>query len=85
MNRSLCLRLAAIGALAVALPLSACGRKGALDPPPGGMVLERQQGVTDVSPRGLPPPSPQPAYDRDGHPIAPEGPRRRSPLDWLLD
>ena len=26
-----------------------------------------------------------PAYDEDGKPIAPEGPKRRTPIDWLLD
>jgi len=32
--------IAAIGALALALPLTACGRKGPLDPPPGGQMLD---------------------------------------------
>ena len=37
------LSVAVIGALALALPLAACGRKGPLDPPPGGYVLEQRR------------------------------------------
>ncbi len=44
--------LAVIGALALALPLSACGRKGALDPPPGGSQLEAGTVRTPVTRRG---------------------------------
>ena len=44
---------AVIGALALALPLSACGRKGPLDPPPGGYVLDdRSTGPTAGHPQG---------------------------------
>src|SRR5258708_7679536 len=50
-NRSSFL-LAAIGALALALPLSACGRKGGLDPPPGGSQLEAGTVKTPVTRRG---------------------------------
>jgi hypothetical protein len=85
-NRSFCLRLAVIAALAAALPLAACGRKGPLDPPPGGMMLEKSPGMADVSRRGAPPPpAAGPAYDENGQPIAPEGPRRPMPMDWLLN
>ena len=42
--------LAVIGVLALALPLAACGRKGPLDPPPGGYVLE-QRGRQDADHR----------------------------------
>ena len=41
--------VAVIGAMALALPLSACGRKGALDPPPGGYSLQSGSGRTPVS------------------------------------
>ena len=41
--------LAAIGMLALALPLAACGRKGSLDPPPGGYALEQGTAKTPVS------------------------------------
>jgi hypothetical protein len=40
--------------------------------------------MTPVTSRGAQPPQ-RPAYDEDGRPIAPEGPQRRSPLDWLID
>ena len=77
------LPLAVMGALLLALPLSGCGRKGALDPPPGGMVLEQRTGLTPTTQRrGSEPPQ---AYDEDGRPIAPEGPKRRIPPDWLID
>jgi hypothetical protein len=82
-TRSFGLRLAAVAAFAAALVLSGCGRKGPLDPPPGGMQLEQRSGMTPVTSRGLPPPRPE--FDEDGRPIAPEGPRRRSPADWLID
>jgi hypothetical protein len=69
--------------IAAAVMLSACGRKGPLDPPPGGMVLEQRSGIAPTSRRsgGEPPP----AYDAEGRPIAPEGPKRRIPIDWLID
>ena len=77
------LPLAVIGALLLALPLGGCGRKGALDPPPGGMVLEQRPGLTPTTQRSGGE-APQ-AYDEDGRPIAPAGPKRRIPPDWLLD
>jgi predicted small lipoprotein YifL len=87
-NRSVCLRLAMIGALA--LTLSACGRKGPLDPPPGGQALEHNTlSRTPVSNLGTHPveeqAKPQVEYDEDGRPIAPPGPKKRSPADWLLN
>jgi predicted small lipoprotein YifL len=77
--------LAIIGVLALAL--AGCGRKGALDPPPGGYALEpRANTSTPVTSRGEAlPKRTGPAYDEDGKPIAPEGPKRRTPADWLLD
>ena len=44
--------LAVIGALALALSLAACGRKGALDPPPGGYQLEPSVTRTPVTGSG---------------------------------
>jgi predicted small lipoprotein YifL len=82
-KRSLCLPLVMIGALAAALPLSACGRKGSLDPPPGGMALDARTARTPVSGQGLRPD--QPEFDAQGRPVAPTGPKRRIPADWLLD
>ena len=76
--------LALVGAFALAL--AGCGRKGALDPPPGGYVLERTTTTTPVTTRGEPlPPRKETVYDEEGKPIAPEGPRRRTPADWLID
>jgi predicted small lipoprotein YifL len=82
LNRSFCLRLAMIGAAACLL--AACGRKGALDPPPGGMMLEPRPGtMAPVTPRaGAPVQAP---YDEEGKPIAPPGTKRHIPLDWLID
>ena len=76
-----------IGALALALPLAACGRKGPLDPPPGGYALEQGTTKTPTSSAGAPPLSDkQPEYyDEAGRPIAPEGLKRKLPADWLID
>jgi predicted small lipoprotein YifL len=72
--------LALMGALAAALAVSGCGRKGPLDPPPGGWNLPPGPRATDVSNRPAPP-----AYDEQGKPIAPTGPKRQTPADWLID
>ena len=77
---------AVIGALALALPLAACGRKGALDPPPGGSVLEQGTARTPTTRRGgQPVPQKEPEYDDEGRPIAPQGRKRKLPGDWLID
>jgi len=74
--------LGLIGALVAALLLSGCGRKGALDPPPGGWELQSGRGRTDVSQRaGAPVPQ---QYDAEGRPIA-TGKKRSIPADWLID
>jgi predicted small lipoprotein YifL len=76
--------LALVGVFA--LTLAGCGRKGALDPPPGGYALERRTTTTAVTDRGERlAPRTGPAYDDEGRPIAPEGAKRRTPADWLLD
>jgi predicted small lipoprotein YifL len=65
------LRLAAIGALlfALGLTLSACGRRGPLEAPPGAVMT--QQGQIEL--------------DSQGRPIAPTGEKKRLPIDVLLD
>jgi predicted small lipoprotein YifL len=69
-------RIVAIGALVAALGLAGCGRKGGLDPPPGASAAD-----TSVSRPDL-----EPAIGPDGKVIAsPEGPKRRTPIDWLLN
>jgi len=84
-NRSSFL-LAVIGALALALPLSACGRKGPLDPPPGGSRLDGGAIRTPVTRKGVDPVQDKPPeYDENGRPIAPTGPRKKLPADWLID
>ena len=67
-------RAAAVGALALARgqTLSACGRKGPLDAPPGGEGFYPLQ-------------SNQQESDPQGRPLAPQGPKKRIPLDVLLD
>ncbi len=66
------LRLATIGALAAALALAGCGRKGALDPPPGATP-----DATTVNG--------QPVMGSDKNPRAPIGPKKHIPLDNLLN
>jgi predicted small lipoprotein YifL len=64
-------RAAAVAALlALGLALSACGRKGPLDPPPGALV----------GPGGM-----LVETDQEGRPLAPPGQKKRIPLDVLLD
>ena len=64
-------RLAAISALmlALGLTLSACGRRGPPDAPPG--AYNTPQGAIEL--------------DSEGKPIAPPGQKKRLPIDWLLD
>jgi len=56
-------------ALALGLTLSACGRRGPLEAPPG--VVNTPQGPVQL--------------DEQGRPIAPAGEKKRLPIDWLLD
>ena len=72
-------RAISFGALAVALALtlSACGRKGGLDLPPAAA----QAGQPGQPAGGDAPP----AVDAQGRPIAPQGPNRRLPIDFLLE
>ena len=75
--------LAAIGAIALSLLLTGCGRKGPLDPPPGGYQLDATV-RTQVSREGAARPAEKPAYDADGRPIPPDGQKRSFPLDPLI-
>jgi predicted small lipoprotein YifL len=78
------IRLALFGTLAAALLLSGCGRKGALDPPPGGYALPSDRNnTTPTTDRGISPG--QPDYDAQGKPVAPRGPKKRLPGDLLID
>jgi predicted small lipoprotein YifL len=83
-SRTASLRLATFAAVAVAMMLSGCGRKGALDPPPGGWDIPASPTMrTSVSTNRAQPAAVE--YDADGRPIAPAGPNRRLPGDALLD
>ncbi len=76
-------RFAAIGLLGLALGLSACGRKGPLDAPPGGLSAvpggsleeETDQGGEEIKTRGR---------RVGGIPII-KGPNKPIPLDVLID
>ena len=67
-------QIAAAGVLIAALGLAGCGRKSGLDLPPAS-----------VAEQSVPQPGTDPGALRDGRPVAPQGPRRRTPLDWLID
>ena len=84
------LRLAAIGA--VALALSACGRKGPLDPPPGAAAPSQPQAQTPglmspvgAAPIGAPPSSGNSGFSSNGRAQAPRGEKKSIPLDVLLN
>ena len=69
MNSLSVLCVAALAAL-LALGLSACGRKGPLEPPPGAFAGPQPSGLET---------------DAEGRPIAPTGEKKRLPIDFLLD
>jgi predicted small lipoprotein YifL len=78
------LRLAVVGALA-ALALSACGRKGPLDPPPGAALVDHPQAAP-----GEPQPAPSQSNVIGGTSTgnrlaAPKGPNKHIPLDDILN
>ena len=85
-------RLALIGVLAAALGLAACGRKGPLDPPPGASLegvaqpnapnLINSKGAKSI---GSEPDDDNPGVDENGQARAPKGPKKRIPLDNILN
>jgi len=81
-------RLALIGALAAALGLTGCGRKGPLDPPPSASAVPSAQAApagSSPNPLARSAPRSREAFGPDGQPIASPGPKKSLPLDWLLD
>ena len=62
------LRIALIGALIASVGLSACGRKGPLDPPPGASYSAQQP-----SPREAQDVREKPVYGPDGRVLLPAG------------
>ena len=69
-------RIAAVSALVAALGLAGCGRKAGLDPPPGATAADTSPSRPDL----------EPAIGPDGKVIAaPQGPKRSTFIDWLLN
>jgi predicted small lipoprotein YifL len=76
-----------IAVIAFALPLllAGCGRKGPLDPPPGGYGLDPAVVRTPISRRGAAPaPVEKQGYDIEGRPVVPEGQKKPFILDSLI-
>ena len=78
---SLYARCALAVALALALGLAGCGRKGNLDPPPGGLA---DPTVFGAQPAPAPGPDGQVAAGPSAPP-ATQPPKKTTPLDWLLN
>ena len=69
-------RVAAMAALVAALGLAGCGRKSGLDPPPGATAADTSPSRPDL----------EPAIGPDGKVIeTPQGPKRSTFIDWLLN
>ena len=85
------LRLALIGLAVAALGLTACGRKGALDPPPGASLAGEQSNAPNplsspiATPIGGHAKEGDAGVRADGQPLAPKGPKKQIPLDILLN
>jgi predicted small lipoprotein YifL len=73
--RQTLLRIAAVSALVGALGLAGCGRKSGLDLPPAAAV----DTTAAVQPGS------EPGSGPEGRAVSPQGPKRRTPLDWLID
>jgi predicted small lipoprotein YifL len=68
-------RIAALGALAAALGLAGCGRKAGLDPPPNASATDQSVAANGSGTGTMP----------DGKAAAPAaGPKRPTPIDWLI-
>jgi hypothetical protein len=78
-------RYAVAATLVLALGLAGCGRKSALDPPPGGLADPSVTGA--VPPAAAPGPDGQVAASAAANtpPGTSPAPKRRLPIDWLLD
>jgi hypothetical protein len=82
---SLPARYAVAATLALALGLAGCGRKSSLDPPPGG--LADPSVISSAPPAAAPGPDGQVAASAAANtpPGTSPAPKRRLPIDWLLD
>jgi predicted small lipoprotein YifL len=72
-------RLAMLGVLALALGLTACGRKGGLDLPPSAVAEPPAAAGADN------PAAAQTGFGPDGRPTMSPGAKKRLPIDALLD
>ena len=70
-------RLTVVAVLAAAFALSACGRKGPLDPPPAASVAGEK--AAPAADNNSPPVGP------NGDLLPPRGEKKRLPLDVLLN
>jgi predicted small lipoprotein YifL len=75
-------RLAVLGLIVLALGLSACGRKGPLDAPPGAAVAGTQPAAQPAGPGAI---FGAPAPAEEAAPEATQGQKRRIILDGLLN
>jgi predicted small lipoprotein YifL len=75
-------RIAAVAAIAAALGLSACGRKGPLDPPPYASAYDNQPAAPAESRQDA-----QVGVSREGKAVAPARTKDNRPfiLDWLVE
>jgi len=78
-------RLAVIGALIAALGISACGRKGSLDPPPAAAIEPDLDAPTPRATVNEPDAIGSATTLRRGLAPTPRGPDKRLPIDILLD
>ena len=85
-HSSYLLRIATLGVLVAAFLLAGCGRKGALDPPPGASMqpasAEVQPGTGDTP---LEPSVQSGQFGQDGRPLATRGTKKKLPADVLID
>jgi len=72
-------RLALIAALAAAVGLAGCGRKGPLERPPSASI------AAPPAANGKPTKTANGGFDADGKPIAATGKQKHIFLDWLLN
>lgn len=82
--RAILYRLTAVGLLALALGLSACGRKGPLDAPPNGLAANPAGSLDDETDEGGEEIKTRRRGGRNSLPII-RGPDRPIPLDVLID
>jgi predicted small lipoprotein YifL len=75
-------RLAVLGLIVLALGLSACGRKGPLDPPPGASAGTQPEAAQPSGPGAI---FGAPAPAEEAPPEATKGQKRRIILDGLLN